>query len=187
MSLQRTISPVDGRVLVERPLADEAEIAAALERARAAAAGWRDTPVEERVALLGRAIDHMVARRDELAAEITWQMGRPIAQSPGEIRGPGGARPLHAGGSTAGAGRSPARAQGGLHPLRPPRAAGAGVRHRPLELSLPHRGQQHRPGPRRRQRRAAQAFGADALVRRALPGGVRRGGPAAGRVPAPAS
>jgi acyl-CoA reductase-like NAD-dependent aldehyde dehydrogenase len=28
-----------------------------------------------------------VSKRDELAAEITWQMGRPIAQSPGEIRG----------------------------------------------------------------------------------------------------
>ena len=87
MSLQRTISPVDGRVLVERALADEAAIATALERAAKAAAGWRDTPVAARVALIARAIDHMVARRDELAAEITWQMGRPIAQSPGEIRG----------------------------------------------------------------------------------------------------
>ena len=87
MTLQRTISPVDGRVLVERPLAGDGDIAAALERAKAAEAGWRDTPVEARVALLSRAIDHMVARRDELANEITWQMGRPIAQSPGEISG----------------------------------------------------------------------------------------------------
>ena len=37
--------------------------------------------------MLGRAIDALVSRGDELAAEITWQMGRPIAQSPGEIRG----------------------------------------------------------------------------------------------------
>jgi acyl-CoA reductase-like NAD-dependent aldehyde dehydrogenase len=87
MSVQRTISPVDDRVLVERPLAGEAAVAAALERAAAAAAGWRVTPVEARVALIGRAIDHMVARRGELAAEITWQMGRPLSQSPGEIRG----------------------------------------------------------------------------------------------------
>ncbi len=87
MRLQRTISPVDGRVLVERPLAAEVNIAAALERAAMAAAGWRDTPVEARVALIGRAVDHMAARREELAAEITWQMGRPLAQSPGEIRG----------------------------------------------------------------------------------------------------
>lgn len=87
MSLQRTISPVDGRVYVERPLAGEAAIAAALERSRAAEAGWRDTPVADRVALIAAAIDHLVARKDELAAEITWQMGRPIGQSPGEVRG----------------------------------------------------------------------------------------------------
>ncbi len=87
MTLQRTVSPVDDRILVERTLADDAAIDAALERAAKAAPAWRDTPVERRAEIIGRAIDHMVARREELAAEITWQMGRPIAQSPGEIRG----------------------------------------------------------------------------------------------------
>ena len=87
MTLQRTVSPVDDRILVERTLADDAAIDVALERAAKAAPAWRDTPVERRVEIIGRAIDHMVARREELAAEITWQMGRPIAQSPGEIRG----------------------------------------------------------------------------------------------------
>ncbi|MEK0084049.1 aldehyde dehydrogenase family protein [Benzoatithermus flavus] len=87
MALQRTISPVDGRVYVERELAGEREIATALERAKAAFAGWRATPVRERIALLSRAVDAFVADRDAIAAEITWQMGRPISQSPGEIRG----------------------------------------------------------------------------------------------------
>jgi acyl-CoA reductase-like NAD-dependent aldehyde dehydrogenase len=87
MTVQRTVSPVDGRVLVERVIATEADIAKVIERASTAAAGWRDTPVAARTAMIGRAIDHMVAHRDELAAEITWQMGRPLGQSPGEIRG----------------------------------------------------------------------------------------------------
>ena len=87
MTVQRTVSPVDGRVLVERVIATEADIAKVIERASTAAAGWRDTPVAVRTAMIGRAIDHMVAHRDELAAEITWQMGRPLGQSPGEIRG----------------------------------------------------------------------------------------------------
>ena len=87
MTVQRTISPVDGRVLVERALADEAMVAGALERAAAAGRAWRDTLVDSRVEVLGRAIDPLVAGRDALAAEITWQMGRPLAQSPGEIRG----------------------------------------------------------------------------------------------------
>jgi acyl-CoA reductase-like NAD-dependent aldehyde dehydrogenase len=87
MALQRTISPVDGRVLVERALAGERAIAAALERARHAFAGWRATPVEERLALLSRAVDAFVSRREAIAEEITWQMGRPLGQAPGEIRG----------------------------------------------------------------------------------------------------
>jgi acyl-CoA reductase-like NAD-dependent aldehyde dehydrogenase len=87
MTLQRTFSPVDDRLFVERTLADDAAIDATLERAAEAAAGWRETAVERRVEIIGRAIDHMAALRDELAAEITWQMGRPIAQTPGEIRG----------------------------------------------------------------------------------------------------
>ena len=47
----RTVSPVDGRVLVERPLLSEGELARALERARRAQAAWRAVPIAERVAV----------------------------------------------------------------------------------------------------------------------------------------
>ena len=87
MPLQRTYSPVDGRLLVERELADDAAIAATLERGRDAFQEWRRTPLEQRLTVLGRAVDALESERDVLAGEITWQMGRPIAQSPGEIRG----------------------------------------------------------------------------------------------------
>jgi len=85
-SLQ-TISPVDGSVYVERPLASRADAEAAVTAARKAQAAWRRVPVAERCALLSNAVDAFVAKRDEIAAEITWQMGRPIAHSPGEVRG----------------------------------------------------------------------------------------------------
>jgi acyl-CoA reductase-like NAD-dependent aldehyde dehydrogenase len=87
MTIQRTISPVDGSVVVERELADGTAVARALERAEAAFPGWRATPVAERCALLEKAVNAFVGRRDEIAREITAQMGRPIAQSPGEVRG----------------------------------------------------------------------------------------------------
>ncbi len=87
MSLLRTVSPIDGRVVVERPLADAATVEAAIHRARRAQPTWRAVPVAERVRLIGRAIDHMVARREAIAREITLQMGRPIAHAPGEVRG----------------------------------------------------------------------------------------------------
>ena len=72
---------------VERSLASDREIAAALERARRAQAEWRGVPVAERAAILGRAVDAFVARRDEIAAELTWQMGRPIRYTPSEVGG----------------------------------------------------------------------------------------------------
>ena len=67
----RTITPIDGSVYVERPLAERAEIAAAVETARSAAAEWRRVPLAERAALLARGVDAFVARRDEIALEIT--------------------------------------------------------------------------------------------------------------------
>jgi acyl-CoA reductase-like NAD-dependent aldehyde dehydrogenase len=83
----RTLSPIDGRVVAERPLADAAQAEAMLARARAAQAGWRRLPLPERAALCTRMVDAFVARRDAIAREITLQMGRPIAHSPGELRG----------------------------------------------------------------------------------------------------
>ncbi|MFQ5468199.1 MAG: aldehyde dehydrogenase family protein, partial [Kiloniellaceae bacterium] len=81
------ISPADGRVYAQRPLASGAEIAAALERAQATRDAWRHTPVSERQALLSRAVDAFVAKEAEIAEEISAQMGRPVAQTPGEVRG----------------------------------------------------------------------------------------------------
>jgi acyl-CoA reductase-like NAD-dependent aldehyde dehydrogenase len=85
--IQRTITPVDGSVYAERPLATSEEVAGALERARTAQRGWRRRAVEERAALMSGFVDAFVARGDAIAAEITWQMGRPIRYTPGEVRG----------------------------------------------------------------------------------------------------
>ncbi len=87
MNQQRTVSPVDGRVYVERPLATAAEIDAALERSRRAQRAWRTVPVAERAVVLGRFCDAFEARRDAIASELTWQMGRPLRYTPGEVRG----------------------------------------------------------------------------------------------------
>jgi acyl-CoA reductase-like NAD-dependent aldehyde dehydrogenase len=86
-AMQQTLSPVDGRVYVERRIDDSAAIDRALERARAAQRNWAHRPLAERVALLDRAVDAFVARGDEIAPEISWQMGRPVRHAPGEIRG----------------------------------------------------------------------------------------------------
>jgi acyl-CoA reductase-like NAD-dependent aldehyde dehydrogenase len=83
----RVISPLDGQVYVERAVAGEAEIAATLERAARAQEAWRKVPVAERAGMLGRAVDAFVAKGDEIARELTWQMGRPIRYTPNEVNG----------------------------------------------------------------------------------------------------
>ncbi|MEM7222345.1 MAG: aldehyde dehydrogenase family protein [Pseudomonadota bacterium] len=80
-------SPVDGRAYVERPLASESEIAAALDRARQAQSDCRHVPVSERQALLKKAVEAFVAKADPICEEIAWQMGRPLGHCPGEVRG----------------------------------------------------------------------------------------------------
>ena len=83
----RTASPVDGRIVAERALATDREIAAALQRARTAQRAWRALPLDERRAILSRGVDAFVADGAAIAEELTWQMGRPLSQSPGEVRG----------------------------------------------------------------------------------------------------
>ena len=87
METLKTISPIDGRVYVERSLHGAADIERALATAQVAQRAWASLPLASRCELLTRAVDAFCAKGDETALEITWQMGRPIAHSPGEIRG----------------------------------------------------------------------------------------------------
>ncbi|MGE0734124.1 MAG: aldehyde dehydrogenase family protein [Alphaproteobacteria bacterium] len=83
----KTISPVDGTVFVERPLANDKRIAEAIDLADKAQAVWRAVPIAERGQLISAAVDAFVAKGADIAREITWQMGRPIKYAPGEVRG----------------------------------------------------------------------------------------------------
>src|SRR5258708_22338705 len=85
-SLQSTVSPVDGSVYVERPLAADQDIEGALAKAVAAQSKWKQVPVAERAAVVRRMVEWCVARADVLGEELTRQMGRPIAYTPNEIR-----------------------------------------------------------------------------------------------------
>ena len=83
----RTVSPVDGRIYVERSHASEDEIAAAVRAADDAQGEWRRGPLAERARLVAKLVDAMVTNAGPIAEELTLQMGRPICQTPGEVRG----------------------------------------------------------------------------------------------------
>ena len=87
MATIQCISPVDSSIYVERETADAGAIQQALDVAANAQRNWKNTPVAERQALCTRVVDAFVANRDEIAKELTWQMGRPISQAPGEVAG----------------------------------------------------------------------------------------------------
>ena len=72
------ISPVDGSIYAERQTLDGAAIAAAVTRAKAVQRAWRQVPVAERIAAVGRMVDALLAMNDEIIPELAWQMGRPI-------------------------------------------------------------------------------------------------------------
>jgi acyl-CoA reductase-like NAD-dependent aldehyde dehydrogenase len=83
----KCVSPVDGSVYAERPLASDAAIAATFERARAARRAWSALSIAERGAYCAKAVDAMLAMTDEIVPELAWQMGRPVRFGAGELRG----------------------------------------------------------------------------------------------------
>jgi acyl-CoA reductase-like NAD-dependent aldehyde dehydrogenase len=83
----KTISPADSSVYVERALATSSEIDRALASARRAQAAWKQAAIAERVAVIERFVAAFEAKSASIAEEISWQMGRPIKYSPGEVRG----------------------------------------------------------------------------------------------------
>ncbi|MFH2204373.1 MAG: aldehyde dehydrogenase family protein [Elusimicrobiota bacterium] len=85
--MQRTISPIDGKVCVERPQASAPEIAAAVAAAEAARPAWRRVPIAEKQEQLRAFVGEVLKRKDAVAEELTRQMGRPIRYSPKELDG----------------------------------------------------------------------------------------------------
>jgi acyl-CoA reductase-like NAD-dependent aldehyde dehydrogenase len=83
----RIISPVDGSVYAERPLADADAVRRTLERARAAQRQWRHVPVADRCRIGTAFVDAMVADKARVGELLAWQMGRPIRYGAGEVRG----------------------------------------------------------------------------------------------------
>ncbi len=81
MTKFKIISPVDGRIYAQRPYATDAEVEQALSAAENAAILWRSLSISERGALLRGFIEAFNGHRQVLAEQVSWQMGRPLAQA----------------------------------------------------------------------------------------------------------
>lgn len=79
------IDPATGETLATSPVADAAQVDAAVESAVGAFPAWRDTDAERRAHLLERLADLIEARAEELARVITLEVGKPIQAARGDV------------------------------------------------------------------------------------------------------
>ncbi|MGO9082826.1 MAG: aldehyde dehydrogenase family protein [Streptosporangiaceae bacterium] len=81
-----SVSPHDPQdVLGEWPQAGEAEAAAAVSRARAAADGWREAPGPARAQALSAAAQALADRADEVTRLVVREVGKPLSEASGEV------------------------------------------------------------------------------------------------------
>ena len=84
-SVHTIYSPIDGSVVAERELADDAHVERVLQRATDARQQWTSLSVEQRIAMCERMVQWLEANVTDIAHEISLQMGRPVRYTPNEI------------------------------------------------------------------------------------------------------
>ncbi|KAA3616338.1 MAG: aldehyde dehydrogenase family protein [Calditrichaeota bacterium] len=83
----QVISPIDNHVYVELPQHDRYEIDAVLHHASEAQKEWKNTRIETRIQFIKDFAEKLAANSERISEELSWQMGRPIAYSPFEVKG----------------------------------------------------------------------------------------------------
>lgn len=79
------VNPATGETLATYPTITDEALEAAIAKADAAYRTWRDVPVAERAARIRKVAELHRERRDELAAIIVREMGKPLSAALGEV------------------------------------------------------------------------------------------------------
>jgi len=79
------VNPATGETIADVPRMGTSETRRAIEAAQAALPAWRGMLAKERSAILRKWFDLMVAHADDLAAILTAEQGKPLAEAKGEI------------------------------------------------------------------------------------------------------
>ena len=83
----KTISPIDNSVFVERPYATLNEIENVLHLSDQTKLKWKNTSLSERKELVSKFVEDFLSNHTEIEEELCRQMGRPLSQCAGEMRG----------------------------------------------------------------------------------------------------
>ena len=81
------VNPFTEAVELTLPMTSAKELDALVGRGRAAFEDWKRCPISERQILCERFMDVFESMRDDVARDITLQMGKPLQQSLGEVNG----------------------------------------------------------------------------------------------------
>jgi succinate-semialdehyde dehydrogenase/glutarate-semialdehyde dehydrogenase len=76
-----SVNPATGEILGELECAGEGEVEAAVERARAAQRAWAEFGLRRRIAVLREFQAKLYARKSEIAAAITREVGKPLVEA----------------------------------------------------------------------------------------------------------
>ena len=87
MSQLKVISPVDNSHYHVCIFDTEKDVERTLILAKKAQKLWQKTPLSHRKKYVQKMVDVIVSKKDKIAEEICWQMGRPVVQAGGEILG----------------------------------------------------------------------------------------------------
>ncbi|MGI9483246.1 MAG: aldehyde dehydrogenase family protein [Hyphomicrobiales bacterium] len=74
----KCISPIDGSVYAERPVASERDAHSTVRQVREAQNDWATLPLHERIKLVRAGVARLGEMSDEMVPELAWMMGRPI-------------------------------------------------------------------------------------------------------------
>ena len=83
----KTITPIDNSILVERKFASPQEIDNTLNASKKIFVEWSTTALAQRKEILTKFVDIFLNNSAEIEEELCRQMGRPISQCNGEMKG----------------------------------------------------------------------------------------------------
>ena len=84
--MQQTITPIDNTVYIEREYNSD-KIESTITNSTNAQIGWYNLGVKERTNLLKKFVDDFLSKEKIISEELSRQIGRPISQAVGELKG----------------------------------------------------------------------------------------------------
>lgn len=86
-ALLKVKNPYSQEIVGEYPMDQLTDVEQKLSKLHTAQKQWKKVPLKQRIQAVQKALEYFTENKEKIAKDISQQMGRPIAQSPGEING----------------------------------------------------------------------------------------------------